>query len=367
MPPPAPDVHGRRIDPGYAALASRGRPKLLASVKIGEAHVLRMLLGSMMALVVAGLAHAQSRVETIELSSKLVPSPVKVSVLLPDGFQPAQKLPLLLMLHGGGGDNGFLARMRPTVEAAWAAGDFPPAVVVTPDVGRSLYMDFKDGSQKWETFLVREMIPELRRRYGLSAERSQTVVTGVSMGGLGSLRLGFDHPEVFGGLAALEAGIEPALAFEDVKMRNRFQRDDRFFKSIFGDPVDPAYWRKANPANRVIDNKAAILKSGLQIYIEAGDLDMFNLHEGVEFLHRVMWDHGVPHEYRLVRNADHLGHTVSPRMRDALRFLDRNVLNPPPPDETLAASRPRIDRLRRSMGVADDEPRPPFPSTEPPR
>jgi S-formylglutathione hydrolase len=327
--------------------------------------VLRIVLGAVMALFMAGMAHAQARTETIELTSKLVPSPVKVSVLLPAGYQASQKLPLLLMLHGGGGDNGFLERMRPTVEAAWAAGDFPPTVVVTPDVGRSLYMDFKDGSQKWETFLVTEMIPELRRRYGLSAERSKTVVTGISMGGLGSLRLGFDHPEVFGGLAAMEPGIEPALAFEDVKMRNRFQRDDAFFKSIFGDPVDPEFWKKANPANMVLANRDAILKSGLAIYLEVGDLDMFHLDEGTEYLHRVMWDHGIRHEYRLVRGADHTGKTVPLRMRDALRFLNREVLNPPPADETLVAARPRIDRLRRSMGVADDEPRPPFPSTSP--
>jgi len=329
--------------------------------------VLRVLLGVAMALCVTGLAHAQGRMETIALTSKLVPSPVKVSVLLPAGYQASQELPLLLMLHGGGGDNGFLERMRPTVEAAWGAGDFPPTVVVTPDVGRSLYMDFKDGSQKWETFLVTEMIPELRRRYGLSAERSKTVVTGVSMGGLGSLRLGFDHPEVFGGLAALEPGIEPALAFEDVKMRNRFQRDDRFFKTIFGDPVDRDLWKRSNPANMVLANRQAILKSGLAIYIEVGDLDMFHLDEGTEYLHRVMWDHGIPHEYRLVRGADHTGKTVPSRMRDALRFLSREVLNPPPPDETLAASRPRIDRLRRAMGVADDEPRPPLPPTSPAR
>jgi len=327
--------------------------------------VLRVVVGAVLALCMAGLAQAAPRLETIELSSKLVPAPVKVSVLLPDGFQPSQKLPLLLMLHGGGGDNSFLARMRPTVEAAWAAGDFPPAVVVTPDVGRSLYMDFKDGSQKWETFLVTEMIPELRRRYGLSAERTKTVVTGISMGGLGSLRLGFDHPEVFGGLAAMEPGIEPALSFDDVKMRNRFQRDDAFFKTIFGDPVDREFWKKANPANMVLANKAAILTSGLAIYLEVRDLDMFHLDEGTEYLHRVMWDNGIPHEYRLVRNADHTGKTINPRMRDALRFLNREVLNPPPPDETLAASRPRIDRLRRAMGVADDAPRPPLPATSP--
>lgn len=327
--------------------------------------MLRAMLGAVLALAMAGFAQAQSRLETIELTSKLVPSPVKVSVLLPDGYQASQKLPLLLMLHGGGGDNGFLTRMRPTVEAAWAAGEFPPAVVVTPDVGRSLYMDYKDGSQKWETFIVAEMVPELRRRYGLSAERSRTMATGVSMGGLGSLRLGFDHPEMFGGLAALEPGIEPALAFEDVRMRNRFQRDDKFFKTIFGDPVDRELWKKANPANMVLANRDAILKNRLSIYLEVGDLDMFHLDEGTEFLHRVMWDHGIPHEYRLVRNADHTGKTVTDRMRDALRFLNREVLNPPGPDPVRDENKARIDRLRRAVGVPDDEPRPALPSTSP--
>ncbi|MBL8554617.1 MAG: hypothetical protein JNL41_10095 [Phenylobacterium sp.] len=329
--------------------------------------MLRALLGTVLALAFAGLAHAATRVETIELQSRLVPSPVKVSVLLPDGYDAGRKLPLLLLLHGGGGDNGFLARMKPTVEAAWAAKDFSAAVVATPDVGRSLYMDFKDGSQKWETFIVSELVPELRRRYGLSSERSRTMVTGVSMGGLGSLRLGFDHPEMFGGLAAMEPGIEPALSFDDVRMRNRFQRDDKFFRSIFGDPVDRAFWQKANPANMVLANKAAILKSGLAIYIEVGDLDMFKLDEGTEYLHRVMWDNGVPHEYRLVRNADHTGRTVTARFRDALRFLDREVLNPPAADPVRDENKGRIDRLRRAMGVPDDEPRAPFPPTSPSR
>lgn len=330
--------------------------------------MLRIILAVLAVFGLAATAHAQpARLETIELSSKLVPSPVKVSVLLPAGYDAAKGLPLLLMLHGGGGDNGFLTSMRPIVEAAWSAGEFPPAVVVTPNVGRSLYMDYRDGSQKWETFLVKEMIPELRRRYGLSPERSKTVVTGISMGGLGSLRLGFNHPEVFGGLAALEAGIEPALSFDDVKMRNRFQRNDQFFGTIFGNPVDRAFWRKSNPANMVLDNREKILASGLSIYVEVGDIDMFHLDEGVEFLHRVMWDHGIPHEYRLVRGADHLGKTIQPRMRDALKFLNLHVLNPPPADTSFATNKATIDRLRRAMGVPDDQPRPPLPPTSLPK
>src|SRR5206468_10630517 len=102
--------------------------------------------------------------------------------------------------------------------------------------------------------IVAELVPDVRRRYRVSADRRQTVVTGISMGGLGALRLGFDHPEMFGGLASLEAGIEPALGFDEVKMRNRFQRNDAFFASIFGNPVDKAFWKRANPANMAIAN-----------------------------------------------------------------------------------------------------------------
>ena len=331
--------------------------------------MVRAWLAAVLALALAGAAQAQGKLETVELATRLVPSPAKYTVLLPPGYDAAKPsaYPLVLLLHGGDGDNGFLARMRPTIEAAWAAGDLPPAVVVTPDVHRSLYMDFHDGSQKWETYIVSELIPDIRHRYRVSADRRQTVVTGISMGGLGSLRLGFDHPEIFGGLASLEAGIEPALSFEDVKMRNRFQRDDAFFKSIFGDPVDRAFWKKANPANMAIDNRAAILGDGLQIYIEAGDLDMFHLDEGNEFLHRVLWDHQIPHEYRLVHGADHLGKSLSPRLRDGFRFLTAHVLAPPPPDTSFAAGKATIDALRRKMGVKADEPRPPFPSTATPK
>jgi S-formylglutathione hydrolase len=323
----------------------------------------------MLALAGAGQALAQaSKLETVELQTKLVPSPTKYGVLTPPGYDSAKStpLPLVLLLHGGNGDSGFLAQMRPTIEAAWAAGDLPPAVIVTPDAHRSLYMDYRDGSQKWETFIVSELIPDIRRRYRVSSDRKQTVVTGVSMGGLGSLRLGFDHPEIFGGLAALEAGIEPALSFDDVKMRNRFQRDDAFFKSIFGDPVDRAFWKKANPANMAIANRARIVGEGLQIYVEVGDLDMFHLDEGNEYLHRVLWDHQITHEYRLVHGADHLGKSLPPRLRDGFRFLTAHVLNPPPADASYAAGKATVDNLRRRMGVPDDQPRPPFvPTTEP--
>ena len=305
-----------------------------------------------------------SRLETAQLATTLVSSPVAYTVLTPPGIANTAGLPLLLMLHGGNGDDGFLAAMRPAIEAAWAAGDLAPCLVATPSCDRSLYLDYRDGSQRWETFIVSELIGHFRTTYSLATGRSKTLVAGISMGGLGALRLGLKHPEVFGGLAALEAGIEPALRFADVKTRNSFQRGLPFLEERYGRPVDEAFWQANNPANIAIARRDAITGSGLQIYIEVGDLDMFHLDEGVEFLHRVFWDHDIRHEYRLVRGADHLGRTLPGRLRDGLRFLEAQVLAAAPPDDTYEAGKRMVESLKRAAHVDDAEPRPPLPPTK---
>ena len=125
--------------------------------------------------------------------------------------RPRPGLPLVLFLHGGDGDNGFLAAFR-AHHRGRLGGERAAALPgrPRPDADRSLYLDYRDGSQKWETFIVSELIPHLRAVYGLATGHEKTVVSGISMGGQGALRLGLKHPDLFGGVAALEAGIEPA-------------------------------------------------------------------------------------------------------------------------------------------------------------
>ena len=116
---------------------------------------------------VAPSALAQSSdLEELTLSSGLVPSDVAVGVLLPPGYGTTTRTyPLLLLLHGGGGSSAFLERVRPLIEGAWADDDLPEAVVVTPSVGRSFYLDYRDGSQMWETFVMTELLPSVREQY----------------------------------------------------------------------------------------------------------------------------------------------------------------------------------------------------------
>jgi S-formylglutathione hydrolase len=279
------------------------------------------------------------------MQTDMVPSPAQYAVLLPSD-SGAAALPLMLFLHGGGGSRAFLSNMRPVIEAAWESGDLPPVVVATPSVGRSFYMDYRDGTQRWETFVLGPFLEMLQREYPARKDRDGTFGVGVSMGGMGILRMAFKNPGRFAAVAALEPGIDPALRWEEVQPRHKFYRGPALFEELFGNPFDAAYWEANNPAAIVRSQAEAIRASGLQVWLDAGDEDFFNLHEGTEFLHRILWEERVPHDYHLIRGANHVGRTMPERFREALRFIGR-VLDPPGPDPAVAGLEARLGEAKR--------------------
>jgi S-formylglutathione hydrolase len=285
--------------------------------------------------------------ELKELPTRLLgPDALPYAVLRPERSEPG--LPLLLFLHGGGGSRDFLGQMRPLIEKCWENGTLPPAVVVTPSVERSFYMNYRDGSRCYEDAIVTELLPAVRSGYSTAHERAATAICGISMGGMGGLRLAFKHPDVFGTVAALEPGIEPVLAYRDIEVQDRFYRDDALYQAIFGSPVDEAYWADNNPATIAQRHPSRLRDTA--ILIECGDEDSFNLHRGAEFLHRILWDKGVRHDYHAILGADHLGRTLGPRFEAALAFVGR-ALNPPPPDDSLGDFHRIIAGLKRRVGL----------------
>ena len=142
------------------------------------------------------------------------------------------------------------------------------------------------------------------------------------MGGYGCLKIAFRNPHRFAAVAAMEPAVEPALRAADLGARNRFSFPKTgSAQELVGDNRDPALFESNNPASRAVANAAAIRESGLAIYLEVGDEDGLNLHDGTEFLHRVLWDLDIPHEYHLVRWADHVGPSLEPRLGETMSWL----------------------------------------------
>ena len=146
-------------------------------------------------------------------------------------------------------------------------------------------------------------------------------MTGISMGGYGSLKIAFKHPHRFRAIAPMEPAIEPSLQRLPYRGRNTWYRMPDIEEMHWGSPLDESAWLADNPATVADKNADTIRESGLEIYLEVGDKDYINLHDGAEFMHRVLWDRDIRHEYHLVRWADHVGESMARRIMEAHRFL----------------------------------------------
>lgn len=320
---------------------------------INRREAAALMAGVAGAIPATGLAKGKAGgVRREVLTSGNVPGEVPVSIYQPSGAT-AQPLPLMLFLHGGNGSDQDLLRFIPAIDRAIGEGRLPPLVVAMPSARRSLYMDFKDGSERWETFILSDLLPFLRRRLPVSMDRGGTFVGGISMGGLGSLRLAFKHPETFAAVAALEPAIEPVLSWADVGPRVTFWRSAKVLAPMFGSPIDLDYWAANNPASIAKADPGRLI--GLPIYLDVGDQDMLYLNQGTEFLHRILFDAGVAHEYRLVHGADHVGPSLVPRVLDAFEFIGRLIRAPDWIDSSVFKARAVYGEMKRVTGLPVDD------------
>lgn len=252
-----------------------------------------------------------------DLDSTVMGASVPMSVVLPPGYSTeGEPLPLLINLHGGGGDRTFLTEALPIWNALWANGDIPPLVMVSFSSGPGSWY-----GGAWESFVVDELPDWAHATFGTSLEPAQTVMTGISMGGYGTLKIAFKHPTRFRAIAPMEPAIEPSLDRMPGHQRNTWYRMPPMEEAVWGSPVNEAAWLADNPATVADRNAQAIRDSGMEIYLEVGDKDYINLHDGAEFMHRVLWDRDIRHEYHLVRWADHVGESLMRRIMEAHRFL----------------------------------------------
>jgi S-formylglutathione hydrolase FrmB len=143
----------------------------------------------------AGSAHA-GQLETVDLPARggevvaqrdyPYAGPPKAKVLLPDGYDPAKRYPLVLLLHGRGSDHKWWVDY---VKADAVLKDLN-AVVVMPEAAAGWYTDWWNGGSRgapsWETYMLEQVLPQVLERYSIRAERRYHAIVGVSMGGMGA-------------------------------------------------------------------------------------------------------------------------------------------------------------------------------------
>jgi enterochelin esterase-like enzyme len=135
-----------------------------------------------------------------------------VVVYLPPSYakSPKQRYPVVYFLHGYSvGVEAYvkLLNLPAMADNAIAAGA-KEMILVLPDAltvySGSMYSN-SPTTGDWEGFLSRDLVSYIDSHYRTLADRNSRGLSGHSMGGYGTMRVGMKHPEVFSALYAMSS------------------------------------------------------------------------------------------------------------------------------------------------------------------
>jgi S-formylglutathione hydrolase FrmB len=267
---------------------------------------LRQIIALFALLAACGVAHAQGRIECGAVPSRILPPAVRYCAFLPASYdsamvtnpQNARLYPVLYDLHGLGDNEQSLLNT-----GAWSLiqdlreqhkiGEF---LIVTPDGGRSFYINSRDGRTRFSDFFLREFIPAIEHKYRVRSGWNARGVSGMSMGGYGALRFAFANPQLFSSVSAHSAALA-AEAPHGGPETGAAPPLVRMLGALFGNPIDVAFWNENSPFGLAKKNAAAL--SRLKIYFDCGSEDSYGFDRGARALHDELDALHVKHEFHI--------------------------------------------------------------------
>jgi S-formylglutathione hydrolase FrmB len=250
---------------------------------IFKTELIMKMLRSLFVIVVVSCAVSASgaRIDTVSTFSVSMKKEIKAVVVTPDSYKPSEKLPVVYLLHGYGDSyaGGWLQKGKGFETLA----DEHHLIIVCPDGGvSSWYFDSPvDSAFRYETYIVKELIPFIDSHYATVAERWGRAITGLSMGGHGALYLAIRHQNLFGAAGSMSGGVDIRPFPNNWDIAKRLGDYSKY----------PENWEK----NTVVNMVSQLQPGVLSLIIDCGTEDFFykvncQLHE------RLLENH-IPHDF----------------------------------------------------------------------
>ena len=286
----------------------------------------------LLALTVRAQAPAAVRVETINFESKLVGQVLPYHVVLPPDYDAppsrALRYPVLYLLHGlGGSHDDWLSNRAHLAEHAAQYR----IIIVTPEGKDGWWTDGAVANEKFESYIVQELLPDVERRYRTIAAREGRAVAGLSMGGYGALKFGVKYPDKFS-FAASMSGAHGAPRW-DAQDKEMIDFVKPSLARVYG-PMDSPV-RAANDLFKLIAALPPERIAALPfLYLDCGTEDfLFNSNRQLADL---LVQRKIPHEFRELPG----GHTWpywDNQVQEILRIAARKLSAP----QSATAARPQ--------------------------
>jgi len=235
---------------------------------------------------------ANARNETVQFQSKLVGTTLPYTVVLPDDYDTAKttRYPVLYLLHGL---TGHYSDWTSRSNVADYARQYR-MIVVTPEGNDGWYTDNASvTTDKYESYILKELIPDVQQRYRTIEARYGRSIAGLSMGGYGAIKFGLKAPTTF----AFAASMSGAFAITRVAEKDLGQLGPVLMK-LYGPMGSDT--RKANDIFDIVENLSAAHLAALPyFYFDCGTEDPLpTIFTSNRDLAKLMVDKKIPHEFR---------------------------------------------------------------------
>lgn len=228
-----------------------------------------------------------------------------MSVIVPDAGEGPW--PVFYLLHGLSDDHTIWGR-RTSIER-YVAG--LPLIVVMPTGGRGWYMNaVHEPGRRFEDHIVQDVVGYVDRLFPTVKSRAGRVIGGLSMGGLGAVRLALKYPEVFAA-ATSHSGAVLGPLYSMAKRPPEAQMKRGEFEGVlgekwFGSAEDTRELAKACPKER-----------RPKLRLDCG-VDDFLIQDNRDF-HAFLDGMGYAHEYAEYPGAHTWGYWDE-HVQEAVRF-----------------------------------------------
>jgi len=251
----------------------------------------------------AGWAQGGLVYETRTVKSETLKMERKYSVYLPPGYEESdQSYPVLYLLHGSGDDHtGWVqfGQVQHIADKTIAEGKCARMIIVMPDAnsGRRGYFNDIRGDFNYEDFFFNELIPHIEKTYRVRSERRYRAVSGLSMGGGGTIFYALHRPDLFAAAAPLSASTG-SWSFDQFKSRQANMMANTPSVTVTEAQME-AYYKRHSIEEIIKDATQEALEKIKQVrwYVSCGDDDF--LYEGNSLMHIAFRKSEIPHEFRI--------------------------------------------------------------------
>ena len=224
-----------------------------------------------------------------KLTSKLMGREMPYRIVYPFKYlgNRERRFPVIYLLHGLTGHyNNWVDKTKLFEHAI--EHDF---IIVTPEGDNGWYTDSVSvPNDKYESYIVKELIPEIDKKFRTIADRDHRAIAGLSMGGYGSIKFGMKYPEMFS-LAGSFSGALGAAVYSEKGIGAIGKSID----AIYG-PLE-SETRKANDIFRMVKEMTPEkMKAMPFFYVDCGTED-FLFKNNQDFV-TLLVEKKVPHEFR---------------------------------------------------------------------